>query len=359
MNRDSDLAKAFRHARAFYGYSNAPRRPAPLAAREALAKARGLVAALPALKAAEDAARAALEAQRAIDGRRYAPGMEKARADLDKAAKAYREGRAFLYSGPVWEKGYSGTWQSEKGLFYADEAESLFRNVIAAHELQSGRDVARGYYTNSHGDDSNLCVAYVVQLPSRNGRARYAPGYSFAESDNQGKGITVDLSRIEESDFVAERESARRQIGKAYWTPAMEAPGYWADGAHEAARKEAARVAQGMAERAAEEEREYQTAWAAGDAWARRKEDEAEARAEALAILAERRKARALAPEAFPALCAALRGKVAGLVRRIQKSREERAELQEGDAAELYFCPREERLREAFCDGAGLDSFPA
>lgn len=359
MNRDSDLAKAFRHARAFYCYSDGPRRPAPLAAREALAKARGLVEALPALKAAEEAARAALEAQRAIDGRRYAPGMEKARADLDKAAKAYRAGRAFLYSGPVWARGYSGTWQSEKGLFYADDAAALFRNVIAAHELQSGRDVARGYYTNPHGDDSNLCVAYVVQLPSRNGRARFAPGYSFADSDNDGKGITIDLSRIEESDFVAEQESARRQIGKAYWTPAMEAPGYWAEAAHESARKEAARAAQGMAERAAEEEREYQTAWAAGNAWAALKAEEEEARAEALAILAERRAARALAPEAFPALCGALRGKVAALWRQIHKSRAKRAELQEGDAEELYFSPREERLREAFCDGAELAAFPA
>lgn len=352
MNRDSDLAKAFRHARAFYCYSNGPRRPAPLPAREALAKARGLLDALPGLKAAEEAARAALDAQRAIDGRRYAPGME-------KAAKAARAGRAFLYSGPVWARPYVGTWQSEKGLFYADDATALFRNVIAAHELQSGREVARGYYTSPHGDDSNLCVAYVVQLPSRKGRARFAPGYSFSDSDNDGKGITVDLSRIEESDFVAERENARRQIGKAYWTQAMEAPGYWAEAAHESARKEAARAAQDLAERAAEEEREYQTAWAAGNAWADLKREEEEARREALAILAERRAARALGPEGFPALCGALREKVASLWRQIQASRERRATLQEGDAPELYFCPREERLREAFCDGAELGAFPA
>ena len=46
MNRDSDLAKAFQFARAFYTYSGGPRRAVPLAAREALAKARGLIAAL-------------------------------------------------------------------------------------------------------------------------------------------------------------------------------------------------------------------------------------------------------------------------------------------------------------------------
>lgn len=357
MNRDSDLAKAFRFARGFFTYSDGPRRHAPLAAREAMQKARALVAALPALEEAEGAARASLDAQRAIDARRYASGMEKARADLDKARRELATGRRFKYAESFWARPYVGTWQEEKGQFYCDCPESVFRNVIPAHELQSGRDVARGYYCRPDADDSALCVAYVVQLPSRNGRARYAPAFRFTEGD--GGGMTVDLGRIEESDFAEEQAQARWQIGKAYWTPAMDAPGYWAEGAHESARKEAARVAQGLAERAAEEEREYQTAAAAGAAWADLKREEEEARAEALAILKERRAARALNPEGFPALCAALRGNVARLLRQIQKSRARREELQEGDAEGLYFCPREKRLREAFCDGAEIAAFPA
>lgn len=43
-------------------------------------------------------------------------------------------------------------------------------------------------------------------------------------------------------------------------------PGYWAEAAHETAKKEAARAANEFAE--AEKEREYQTAWQAGSQYA-------------------------------------------------------------------------------------------
>jgi hypothetical protein len=72
-----------------------------------------------------------------------------------------------------------------------------------------------------------------------------------------------------------------------------------------------------------------------------------------------REKARGLDPSGFPALCAAFRGQVAALCRQIAKSRKARAKLAEGHAEELYFWNGEERLRAAFCEAAGLESFPA
>lgn len=333
MNRDSDLAKAFQFARAFYTYSGGPRRAVPLAAREALAKARGLIATLPALEEQEAAARAALEEVKARDGRRYAPGMEEATAALAKARAALQSGRAWKYAGPIWRRGYCGTWQKERGHFYAEDAKGLFRNVEKASEV-GGRynrvGIPEGYYCDPYQE--SLCVAFVVQLSSRKGRARFAAAYQFEESDNGG--MTVDLSRV------------------------FEGPAGDFDQENTGARKEAARAADQLAEKAAESEREYQTASAAGAAWAARKEEEEEARREALAILAERRKARGLDPSGFPALCAALRGQVAALCRQIAKSRKARAKLAEGDAEELYFWNGEERLRAAFCEAAGLESFP-
>lgn len=253
--------------------------------------------------------------------------MKAARAKMDSPFRA-------LDVGAVWAKGYPGTWQKERGRYYTPDAAATFRKVEKAHEV-GGRynrvDIARGYYCDPYQE--SLCVAYVVQLPSRKGRARFAPAYQFEESDNGG--MTADLSQIfegESGDFDQENTGAR---------------------------KEAARAADQLAEKAAESEREYQTAWQAGSQWAAAKEAEEGARAEALAILAERRKAKGLDPSGFPALCAALRGQVATLRRRIAKARAARIKLQEGDSPELYFWPGEERLREAFCEGAELQEFPA
>lgn len=347
--KNTDLAQAFQWARGRYmGRGNAP-----VPALTALQDAKRAIAALPALQEAAAAAYTAKEAARAIDGRRYAPAFVAAQEASTKAGAALDRGRAWQWAGAVWRKGYCGTWQSEKGQFFVESPDSLFRNVTPAHEILTGRDVARGWYTDPYQD--GLCVAYVVQLRGRNRVAYYAPAYGFSEQD----GIIVDLSRLVASDPEAERESARRQIGKTYWTPDMERAVYWHEGASESARKEAARIAQDMAEKEAEKEREYQTAWQAGSQWAALKEGEESARKEALSILAERRAARDLDPSGFPALCGAIRGAVSGLVSEIVESRAKRAKLQEGDSPDLYFWPGEERLKAAFCEGAELAAFPA
>ncbi|WP_298702545.1 hypothetical protein [uncultured Brevundimonas sp.] len=132
--------------------------------------------------------------------------------------------------------------------------------------------------------------------------------------------------------------------------------------AAEALARDAAAHADALAKEAAESEREYQTAWHAGQAWADLKAEEEAARTEARAILAERRAAMnnpAVSDSGFFALCDVIRGRVRALVESIAESRNKRRELAEGDDSRLMFWNGEERLRAAFCDGAGLDQFPA
>jgi len=189
--------------------------------------------------------------------------------------------------------------------------------------------MATGYYCDPFQE--SICVAYVVQLRGRNGKAYFAPAYQFEESDNGG--MTVDLSRIEESNPGDDNENMT-------------------------ARREVARAADSMAEKAAEKERDYQTAWQAGAQWAALKEQEEEERAKALAILAERRAARAVDPAAFPSLCEAIRDRVESLLESIREKREEREKLASGDSPELIFWEGDKTLQGAFCDGASLKRFP-
>jgi len=132
--------------------------------------------------------------------------------------------------------------------------------------------------------------------------------------------------------------------------------------AAEALARDAAAHADALAKEAAESEREYQTAWHAGQAWADLKAEEEAARTEARGIPAGRRAAMnnpAVSDSGFFALCDVIRGRVRALVESIAESRNKRRELAEGDDSRLMFWNGEERLRAAFCDGAGLDQFPA
>lgn len=263
------------------------------------------------------------EARKALDAAQKREGQK---ATEKRAKELLRYAEAFRRAPRVWNK--SGPWHgpqsSGPGLVYFEKPGEVFRNIKKAHEV-GGRynrlDIPRGYYGDN--DSGNLCVAYVLQLRGRKGQAIFLPGFQFEESDDSG--ITVDMR------------------GRAFESASGE---NW-----ESAEREAAKAADQLAESHAEKEREYCTAWQAGSQWASLKEQEEDSRAKALAILAERRAARAINPAAFPSLCDAIRGRVSDLARRIQKSRKEREELADSvwDAAG----------RAAFCDGAELQAFPS
>lgn len=200
-----------------------------------------------------------------------------------------------------------------------------------------------GWYTDPHGDvfkdDTGLCYGVVYQLAARNGHARFVAGYQFGGVDS---GPTLDFKRI----YVAERAESEWLRHDAADCPAVRKACYAADG---------------MAKAAAEEERNYQTAWRAGSDYAQELETVTQTRASLRQLLSERRAAMnnpAITDSGYFALCDAIRAQVRSMLGDIYKARATMRKLAGGDAEELSFWTGEKRLQDAFCEGAGLDAFP-
>lgn len=279
-----------------------------------------------------------------------AVAITKARADVAAGKARYpSDGR---HAAPFKGLPYPAvSWSDETpGLAHVSDPDAAGLRFVGAVETESRRgdcwqrtEGAGGWYTDPHGDvfrdGSGLCYGVVYQLPGRAGAARFVAGYVYGGTDG---GPSLDLATIY-------TESDCRAFG--YVTGPRELD----------AARDAAGAADSMAQRAAEAEREYQTAWQAGRLWAERGEEIEAAKAAASALLSERKAARAKGlGEGFPALCAAIRGQVSSLVADIAKAREERAALLSGEAAgfELYWFTGEEHLQAAFCEAAGIDAFP-
>lgn len=194
-----------------------------------------------------------------------------------------------------------------------------------------------GWFTDPHGDHSDrdgtgLCWGIVYQLPARGGRSCYVAGYVMGGCSENTP--TVDFGRIFEGEPGGSHGSGRDD-----------------DGA-----REALRAANDMAEKMAEREREYQSAWQAGAYWQSLAGEIAAERKNALAILRERRAVKA-DPDAFPTLCATIRGRVQTAVAMIAGARAKQRRLARGDGTNsddwaLSFCLNDARLREAFNEGA-------
>lgn len=262
-----------------------------------------------------------------------------AEREADKARAEVARARALCttpdpdYGAGFWQGGGRHMESGDKGgHFFALYSGDVVRNI------RDAGDVVRlghtGWYDNPHGesfkDGSGLIVGVVGQLRARDGRAVFVPGWRLGD-DCQG-GAQFDLRAV----FVAD--------GPEEWQ------------AEETA-EACARRADSMAESVAEREKEYKTAWGAGVAWAEAGERLAAIRAEVLAVLAERRKAARAGVGAWPAMCQAIRANVESLLAERAELAAKRAELAEGDDSTWYFCP-DKAARVAFCEGAGVDSFP-
>ena len=237
--------------------------------------------------------------------------------------------------------------RSRERLAYVEKPEAFGLRFVGrvTPESHGGRDTwdtreSCGWHTDPHGDvfeeGTGLCFGVVYQLPARDGCARFVAGYEFGGQDG---GPCLDLGNVYTS------ESARG-LNCSY------------EGAqgHDDAR-DAARAADSMAERAAEKEREreYQTAWALGNVYAEARQEVTEARTAALALLKERRAAMADGGANLPAI----RESVAGYVETIRDARERMAKALEGDGPHGLCVYMGQDEKAAFCDAAGLDSFPA
>lgn len=261
--------------------------------------------------------------------------MSKARADV-------ASGKARYPAPMTGHKMRAGHDYDKPGSVYVENPESFGLRLVGRVQADTPRgDVwdkrgDSGWFDNPHGesfkDGSGLIYGLVYQLPARKGRSRFVAAYQNGCNDS---GALIDFGTV----YISE-------------------PGRtWGSGQDDDAAREAARAADHMAEKAAESEREYQTAWRAGSDYAEKGQDIAQTRKELLAILAERRAVKGNGE--YPALCAAIRSQVESLLETIAEARTKRADLANGDAEELYFWTGDKRLQAAFCEGAGLDSFPA
>lgn len=199
------------------------------------------------------------------------------------------------------KSGFEG-WnlQSESGARWVENlSDAGLRLVGYADELRDLRH--KGWYADAF--ESEVYRGAVLQLPGRNGRARYVAAY---EDPNNAGAYLVDVSRpaVFEGDKLGAWDSQKEDSGAV----------------------ECARAADSFAEHCAEEAREYDDAWQRGRQFAQKADEIKAARAEALAILAERRRLAKLAPEA-PAACAALVSTVRRLIQDIAEARAERREL--------------------------------
>lgn len=218
-----------------------------------------------------------------------------------------------------------------------------------------------GWYTDAYQNETIRGVVY--QLPGRNGKARFVAGHDNPDNgkaDCDGPAF-IDWSTIHESDFAAELATARRQIGRSHWTPAMDSPGYWADAAHESARLEAARAADEFTRVEAESMVDYDRAWQAGNQYAEALAEVRETKAELRALLTERRAAKAeLRALGYGVgvkggtLCAAIERQARDLIETLQETATKARNLMEGDGGEyVSFWPGDAKLKAAFNEGAG------
>jgi hypothetical protein len=189
-----------------------------------------------------------------------------------------------------------------------------------------------GWYTDpdemSARDGTGLCWGVVYQLPGRHGRARFVAGYQFGGTDG---GPLVDFGKIFES--------------ASDWNAAR-AASYAADS---------------MARTAAEKEKDYQTAWLCGQAYADAGEEIERLRTEIKEAIRQWRDAKAALPNAetrFGRLCALIRDDVADALADIRAARETRRKAIEGEAYghSVYMGEIEQG---AFCEATGLETMPA
>lgn len=191
----------------------------------------------------------------------------------------------------------------------------------------------RGWFTDEFQDSTVRGVVY--QLPARNVRPVYVSGYDNADNGaaESGGPAAIDFGTIWLGD-----------------------PG--GDYAHDNGlpSRDAAYHADKLAERMAEKEREYQAASSAGFAWAQKGEEVAEIRRDTLALLAERRAAKA-AGDKYPTLCSTIAAAIESGLKSIAKLRSERDKLASGDGlgrdSVHAFWAGDKGLREAFNEGAG------
>lgn len=249
-------------------------------------------------------------------GTRAAVALQRARDDVAANTPRFGGKPDSTYG---WSNGSQATRAEYGSLHIPDLAAAGLRLVGYCDELT--RIDHTGWFVDEDQNDKMRGV--VLQLPARDGRAQYLAGYE----DPYGNGYVLELPKHGRAIIPGECKGGAGEDGPTYSSDA----------------KEAARAADAFAEREADEARDYNAAWRAGSDFAAKGEEIAEARKEALAILAERRKVQGVDA---PALCKAIRARVESLLETIADARRDREALAESVWSD--------KLTAAFNDGAGI-----
>lgn len=241
------------------------------------------------------------------------------------------------------------SWQPDQpGMAYVEKPENAGLRLVGRVMPEAGGRNGIwdnrgdcGWHTDPYGDTfrdgTGLCYGVVYQLPGRNGESRFVAGYQFGGCDG---GPILDMGTI----YVEPRDAP------------------WSRPHNIDAARDAALAADSMAQHAAEQAREHETAWQAGSRYADELRDAAATRQEILGILKERRDARnnaAISDSGYFKLCDAIRVRVASLLSDLRDNQRNARNLSQGDDSALSFWSGDKRLQEAFCEGAGIQTFPA
>lgn len=270
--------------------------------------------------------------------------LRKAREDAADGKRRYPASRIYP----------AVSWQPEgEGLAFVETPANAGLRHVGNVDCEGGHFTTRGnngwFADNDSGSTNGTVCGVVFQLPGRDGKSRFVAGYRFSEHD--GEGAMLDFSRVYEEPaayYEPVRKTASGMLAGGYWN--------YQDNARDMdAATDAARAADAMAQRAAEEEREYQAAWQAGSRYADLMRESHDSRAEAVALLRERRAARTAGLAGYDAICASIRGTISAILDDLSKARQTMRKLAEGDFVSEYlpgFHTGEKRLREAFNEGA-------
>lgn len=246
--------------------------------------------------------------------------LERTRADVEAGRVRFP---AFYHNGA----GATFSAYGESRLRWIEDPEEWgLRLVGLAHEIPAGNHLRapvdhKGWYLDPDGWSGETVAGVVYRLPGKDGRARYLAGYADPwNCDSDGRGpacLSLDVIHGEPLDSSWDHDSALR---------------------------DAARAADAIAERMAEESRDYAEAREAG---ARARTLAGEALETGRALVAACRDARALwrARGGSPALPGPMvRAALREALERVRALREEYAE-------------RLEEARDAREDGRGVDGF--
>lgn len=216
---------------------------------------------------------------------------QSAKACISRARFDVAAGKAFFPS-----SGSRGDYFDGRCLWIENTESAGLRHAGYVDRFQSG------YYADEYQE--RILRGVVYQMASRKGAMRFVPGYVNSEDD----GAVIDFATSYD-EF-----------------------------------QDAARVADSMAENAAEKERDYNEAWRAGANYADLGERISDNRRAALEILAERRAARHDGAR-YPAMCRAISETLHGYLGAIRDARRERERMRDDVPSHLW---------SAFAEGAGL-----